>query len=180
MSRLLSTLRSTASSPITRRGAVFFSALATSSLFFAACFPGGVISRGGTSGQAAMAPAITLTRGAAYDIVCFDEAEAQRRESLDEQERRSLGPPVRYIAPENYRGGCETEGESSVFLLLNIWPATPPIDVDYAIGGAVQRLEGDTMIRIRTWHETHYYSILGRARVLKVRGDVIRFRERKQ
>jgi hypothetical protein len=141
-----------------------------------ACVPGGVITRGGTSGQGAIHPAITLTRGAAYDVVCLDQGEARRRESLDVAELRGLGPPVRYIAPEKYQGGCEVEGESSVFLLLNIWPATPPLNVDYAISGAVQRLEGDTMIHIHTWHETHYYSILGRSRVFKVRGDVIRYR----
>ncbi|MCR9143677.1 MAG: hypothetical protein NXI24_15625 [bacterium] len=142
----------------------------------AACVPGGIVTKGGVSGQAAIYPAITRTRGADYDILCFDQTEAKRREALDEQERRSLGPPVRLTPAENYRGGCEVEGESSVFLLFNIWPATRPLDVEYAISTAVQRLEGDTMIRIHAWHETHYYSLLGRARVFKVRGDVIRYR----
>lgn len=146
-------------------------------LFFPACVPGGVITRGGVSGEGGVQPSITLTRGADYEVVCFDQQEFQRRQSLSEQERQNLGPPVNYVAPEQYRGGCEVEGESSVFFLFNIWPATRPLDVEYAIAQPVQRLEGDTMIHIRTWHETHYYSILGRARVFKIRGDVIRYRE---
>ena len=79
------------------------------------------------------------------------------------------------MSPAQYRGGCEEDGETSRFFLFHLWPVTPPLDPAYAMGVPVQELEGDTMINIRSWHETHYYSILGHARVFHVRGDVIRF-----
>ncbi len=138
--------------------------------------PGGIVDRGGHTGTAGMRPAATLTRGAAYDVLCYDQAEANRRSELSAQERSRLGPPVNPVAPEDYAGSCAIEGAASVFFLLNVWPVTPPLNPEYAISQAVQRLEGDTMIRIETWHETHYYSLLGRVRVFKVRGDVIRYR----
>jgi len=52
---------------------------------------------------------------------------------------------------------------------------TPFLDPTYALGIAVQELEGDTMTQIRIWHETHYYSILGHVRVMHLRGNVVRF-----
>ncbi|MCR9144655.1 MAG: hypothetical protein NXI24_20625 [bacterium] len=140
-----------------------------------ACFPGGILDKGGMVYNAGITPAITLTRGAPYKIVCVDRAELQRRETLSEADLRVLGPAVEYRPAREYRGGCEQTGESSVFFLFNMWPATPPLDPEYAVGTAVQRLEGDTMINIHYWHETHYYSLLGRVAVMKVRGDVIKF-----
>ena len=86
-----------------------------------------------------------------------------------------LGPPVTYLPAAQYRGGCEQEGQHSVFYLFNVFPVSPPLNPEYAISVAVQRLEGDTMINIRAWHETHYYSAMGRVSVFKVRGDVIRY-----
>lgn len=185
------------------------------------CFPGGLVTRGGYVDNVGLLPAATLTRGAPYQIVCWDQAEADRREkenedkedqpapdkdakadqtaagqptkdgknTKDEKSAKSdskqtggisgqvLGPPIRLVDPADYKGGCEEDGEHSVFYLLNLFPVTPTLNPEYAISTAVQRLEGDTMIRIRTWHEVHYYSVLGRAAVLRIRGDVIRFRQ---
>jgi len=87
---------------------------------------------------------------------------------------------VRYENPETFTGICEQEGESSVFFLFNMFPVTPAINPEYAIATAVQQLEGDTMISLRTWHETHYYSILGRVSVFKVKGRVIKFLTREE
>ena len=143
--------------------------------FMNACMPGGIVDKGGTVFHAGITPAITLTRGAPYKIVCIDQSEVERRENLSEEELRTLGPPVEYVDAKGYRGGCEQTGESSVFFLFNMWPATDNLDPEYAVGTAVQRLEGDTMINIHFWHEIHYYSVLGRASVMKVRGDVIKF-----
>lgn len=140
-----------------------------------ACMPGGIIDKGGMVYNAGITPGITLTRGAPYKVVCVDQAEVRRRKDLSEEELRVLEPPVTYKPSREYRGGCEQTGESSVFFLFNMWPVTPPLDPEYAVGTAVQRLEGDTMINIHYWHETHYYSLLGRVAVMKVRGDVIKF-----
>ena len=160
----------------------------------AACFPGGIIDRGGFSDGVSLLASATLTRGAPYHIVCWDEVEAERRRTQAEKQSDTaqksktpsskrasgqvLGPPIRLVSPRDYRGGCEQEGEHSVFFLMNLFPVTPPINPEYAISTAVQRLEGDTMIKLRIWHEVHYYSILGRVSVFKVRGDVIRFESR--
>lgn len=139
------------------------------------CTPGGIIDKGGYRDQAGFIPQATRTRGAPYKIVCFDDAEDRRREALPPEAEKPAGPPVRYVMPSEWKGGCEIEGESSVFFLFNMFPVTPPISPEYAIATAVQRLEGDTMISMRTWHETHYYSILGRVSVFKVKGQVIKF-----
>lgn len=140
-----------------------------------ACFPGGLVDKGGHIYNAGITPAITLTRGAPYKVICIDQQEVRRRKDLPEEELRTLGPPIRFEAAREYHGGCEQTGESSVFYLFNMWPVTPPLDPEYAVGTAVQRLEGDTMINIRYWHEMHYYTVLGRVAVMKVRGDVVQF-----
>ncbi len=166
-----------------------------------ACFPGGLIDKGGYADHPLILASATLTRGAPYHVLCWDEVEAERRKRAAEQEAEKeapppdgkaesksgggktaggesglvQGPPVRMVAPADYRGGCEQEGEHSVFFLFNVFPVTPVLSPEYAISTAVQRLEGDTMVKIRAWHEVHYYSLLGRVSVFKVRGDVIRF-----
>lgn len=167
---------------------LFTLALAASGMI--ACFPGGIVDKGGMVFHVGITPAITMTRGVPYQIVCVDQAEVKRRKDLSEADLRTLGPATYYKPAHEYRGGCEQTGESSVFFLFNMWPTTPPLDPEYAVGTAVQRLEGDTMINIHFWHELHYYTILGRVAVMKVRGDVIKFlndeerkiyeRERKQ
>lgn len=139
------------------------------------CLPGGIIDKGGISDHAGVIPQATRTHGAPYKLVCYDRSEAVRRETLPEDAEKPAGPPVRYESPETFTGQCDEEGESSIFFLFNMFPVTGKLDPEYAIATAVQRLEGDTMIRMRTWHETHYYSILGRVAVFKVRGRVIKF-----
>ncbi|MCE9597616.1 MAG: hypothetical protein K8S54_06570 [Spirochaetia bacterium] len=152
-----------------------YALLATCCLSAASCIPGGVIDKGGHSDHAGIIPQATRTHGAPYKLVCYDATEAKRRENLPEDGEKPAGPPVRYENPTDYRGGCEEEGESSIFFLFNMFPVTAQLDPEYAIAMAVQRLEGDTMIGIRSWHETHYYSILGRVSVFKVKGRVIKF-----
>lgn len=138
------------------------------------CLPGGIIDKGGFSNHAGIIPQATRTHGAPYKLVCYDRGEATRRENLPENAEKPAGPPVTYEAPD-FTGLCEEEGESSIFFLFNMFPVTGKLDPEYAIAMAVQRLEGDTMIRMRSWHETHYYSILGRVSVFKVKGRVIKF-----
>ena len=140
-----------------------------------ACTPGGLIDKGGYRDQGGIQPQASRTHGVAYKILCYDSQEARRREGLPEGAEKPAGPPVRIEDPATYKGGCEEEGESSVFFLFNVVPVTPPLNPEYAIGTAVQKLEGDTMIGMKTWQETHYYSILGRVSVFKVKGLVIKF-----
>ena len=159
------------------------SALLTAALLLstAGCFPGGIVDRGGFVDGAGILPEATSVRNASYRIVCRDRDEVKRREELVAKgEPVPNTPPVTYVTPEEYKGGCEVNGESSRFFLFHLWPVTPTPDPAYAMGLPVQELEGDTMINIRTWHETHYYSILGHVRVFRVRGDVIRFEEAKK
>ncbi len=163
-------------------------------LSFLACLPGGVVREGGYADQVMLIPAATRTRGAKYRVVCRDAEEIKRREALVKRRELEIrtaqeagqtppppldfsgeNPPIRLVAPETYLGECDETGEHSAFYLFHFSRVTPPIDPERAISTAVQRLEGDTMIGIRAWHETHYYSILGAARVFKVRGTVIKF-----
>lgn len=156
--------------------------LAALSFSASGCFPGGIVERGGFVDGAGLIPSATAVRNAGYRIVCRDRAEVKRRQEMAERgEAIPNTPPVTYVNPEDYKGGCEVEGQTSRFFLFHMWPVTPKLDPAYAIGIPVQELEGDTMIHIRTWHETHYYSVLGHVRVFRVRGDVIRFdTEKKQ
>jgi len=149
---------------------------------FLNCLPGGgPFLKGGYINGLQITPAATRIAGAPYDIVCHDAQEADRRkkEKLEEKaarEGRVLGPPVKYVSPETYSGGCEQTGSHSVFFLFNLFPITPRMRPEYAMALPVQRLGGDTMVNIRSWHEVHLYSLLGRVSVFKVRGDVVRFR----
>lgn len=159
-----------------------------------ACLPGGVVREGGYADHLQLIPAATQTHGATYKVICYDQAEIKRRKALKERnelEIRSareagktppepldlstLNPPFRLVEPAAYRGECDQQGQHSVFYLFHFARVTPPLDPERAITEAVQRLEGDTMVGIRAWHETHYYSILGMARVYKVRGTVVKF-----
>ncbi|MBI3396017.1 MAG: hypothetical protein HY042_09290 [Spirochaetia bacterium] len=148
-----------------------------------ACFPGGILDKGGSTGVVGIIPAASNLKGAPFKIVCFDKEEALRREQERERAAKAgekasgtvQAPPVKYVDADKYKGGCEEEGESSQFVLFGMWPVTGKLNPEYAMSMAVQRLEGDTMINIRTWHEAHFYSIIGRAVVFKARGDVIKF-----
>ena len=55
---------------------------------------------------------------------------------------------------------------------------TNPLNIEYAMSQAVQKIPGgDTIINISIWHETHYYFPLGTVSVVKVEGDVISLKE---
>jgi len=148
-----------------RYSAPFFSVL-----FLSHCFPGGIIEKGGHVFAPAFLAEATRTGRAPYLILCPDQTGNEPSET-DE----NSPPPVRTVSPEEYTGGCEQVGESSTFYLFHLFAVSPPLDPEYAIFSAVHRLEGDTMIHVTLWHEVHYYSILGKASVMKVKGDVIRY-----
>ena len=110
----------------------------------ASCFPGGIAVEGGFVDHAGWVPEATLTNNAPYQIVCPDPDEVQRRQKLKEEGLPIPGePPVRYVSPSQYDGGCEQTASSSVYYLFHLFPATPPMDAHYALGLAVQKLEGD-------------------------------------
>jgi hypothetical protein len=70
-------------------------------------------------------------------------------------------------------------GESSQFYLFYLFPVTPHLDAEYAMSMAVQKVEGgESMMNILIWHETHYNFPLGKVSVLKVEGDVIKFKKK--
>ncbi|MCB1169617.1 MAG: hypothetical protein KDK25_04755 [Leptospiraceae bacterium] len=143
------------------------------------CFPGGFVIKGGHVDQAGWIPEATLTNNAPYQVVCPDKEELERRQQMKEEGLSvPKEPAIKLVSPKTYSGGCEQTASSSVYYLLHLFPATPPMDAHYALGLAVQKLEGDTMINIKTWHETHYYSLLGHVRVFKIKGDVIRFEQK--
>lgn len=154
--------------------------LLTALLLLSGCMAGGgPMSKGGEYHTVYIAPGATMTHGSPYQYICYDRKEAERREQESEEtgvDNSNMAPPVYYVEPSEYDGSCSVEGESSAFFLLNMFPTSSHLDPQYAIATAVQSLEGDTMINIRAWHETHFYSFLGRVSVFKVRGDVIKFK----
>ena len=70
------------------------------------------------------------------------------------------------------------EGESSTFFYLGLFPLTNPLNIEYAMSQAVQKVPGgDTLVNVKIWHETHYFFPLGTVSVVKVEGDVISVKE---
>lgn len=71
-----------------------------------------------------------------------------------------------------------SDGESSTYFFLGLIPLTNPLNIEYAMSQAIQKIPGgDTMVNIKIWHETHYYFPLGTVSVVKVEGDVISVKE---
>lgn len=67
-----------------------------------------------------------------------------------------------------------SSGESSVFFLFGIIPITNPLNMDYALSEAVQKIPGGkSLIKIKYWQETHLFFPVGTVSVLKVKGTVI-------
>ncbi|TGK01889.1 hypothetical protein EHQ53_15600 [Leptospira langatensis] len=67
-----------------------------------------------------------------------------------------------------------SSGESSVFFLFGLFPMTNPMNMDYALSDAVQRIPGGKgLVKIKYWHETHLFFPVGTVSVLKVKGTVI-------
>jgi hypothetical protein len=70
------------------------------------------------------------------------------------------------------------DGESSTFFYLGLFPLTNPLNIEYAMSQAVQKVPGgDTLVNVKIWHETHYFFPLGTVSVVKVEGDVISVKE---
>jgi hypothetical protein len=85
-----------------------------------------------------------------------------------------ITPSATIIRSEGYKIlGTET-GETSTFFLFGLIPMTNPLNMEYALSQAVQKVEGgDSMVNMTVWHETHYFYPLGTVSVTKVRGDIV-------
>ncbi|EPG65828.1 hypothetical protein ACE5IS_11765 [Leptospira wolffii] len=67
-----------------------------------------------------------------------------------------------------------SSGESSVFFLFGLIPLTNPLNMDYALSDAVQKIPGGkSLIKVKYWQETHLFFPVGTVSVLKVKGTVI-------
>ena len=83
---------------------------------------------------------------------------------------------ARIIREVNYQIIEKAEGEHSQFYFLYIFPVTPHLDMEYALSQAVQKVEnGESIVNLKIWHETHNYFPLGKVSVVKVEGDVIKY-----
>lgn len=85
-----------------------------------------------------------------------------------------IEPEAKMMLPGNYRVLGETEGQSSSFNLLWVFPVTPRMSYESAINDAIARLGGDNLINVRTWIERQIW-IGGMVEVLHVRGTAIMY-----
>ncbi|MCB1175214.1 MAG: hypothetical protein KDK39_16685 [Leptospiraceae bacterium] len=147
------------------------------------CFFGGLVVKGGQSYAVQWQSEAAIMNAVAFDYICQNTVTS----ASPETESGNAGPaaeqvdakvqPFRYISPAEYQNDCPVESQSSVFFLFNMLPVTPPLDVDYALSRAIQMREGDNVIDMQAWHEVHYYGIIGRVFVYRLRGHVIRYRK---
>jgi hypothetical protein len=89
---------------------------------------------------------------------------------------RDIGfvPNATFLRKDDFTVLKRATNESSTFFFLGLFPVTKPLNIEYALSQAVQSVDdGDTIINIHVWHETHYYFPLGTVSVCKVEGDVI-------
>ncbi|GBF40544.1 hypothetical protein LPTSP1_35620 [Leptospira johnsonii] len=78
------------------------------------------------------------------------------------------------IRSKDYMELGVSSGESSVFFLFGLIPVTNPLNMDYALSEAVQKIPGGkSLIKVKYWQETHLFFPVGTISVLKVKGTVI-------
>jgi len=92
------------------------------------------------------------------------------------QRVRSTGmaPQAKVMENKKYRLLGESEGQSSSFNLLWFIPVTLRIDYDRAVNEAINRMNGDNLIEVRTWKEVQIW-IVGMVEILHVKGKVIKY-----
>lgn len=85
-----------------------------------------------------------------------------------------ITPSATIIRSEDYKILKKETGETSTFFLFGMIPVSNPVNIEYAMSQAVQKVEGgDSMVNMTLWHETHYFYPLGTVSVTKVRGDIV-------
>lgn len=85
-----------------------------------------------------------------------------------------MTPSATIIRSDGYKILGTEIGETSTFFLFGLIPVTNPVNIEYALSQAVQKIEGgESMINLVIWNEIHYFYPLGTVSVTKVKGDVI-------
>ncbi len=139
-------------------------------VFLSFCFAGGYTEKGGHIYSLQIFESASNVYTDEYYIICIDNEKFKAN-----PEETDISKFINYIRKEEYKGGCEQTGEASQFYLFHMFPTSGKLDPEYAINTTVQKWEGDTMINIRSWQETHYYTFIGQVIVFKVKGDIIKF-----
>jgi hypothetical protein len=88
-----------------------------------------------------------------------------------------LGPQAKVMENKEYRILGESEGKSSSFNLLWFIPVTLRIDYDRAVNEAINKMNGDNLIEVRTWKEVQIW-IVGMVEILHVKGKVIKYEKK--
>jgi hypothetical protein len=85
-----------------------------------------------------------------------------------------MTPSATIIRSTGYKKLADSDGESSTLFLLGLFPVTNPLDIEYAMSQAVQKVPGgQSLVNVVYWHENHYYFPIGLVSVLKVEGTVV-------
>lgn len=85
-------------------------------------------------------------------------------------------PEATLVRGNKYTVLGNSSGQSSTFFLFGILPMTDPLNIEYALSEAVQKIPGgQSIVNVSIWHETHYYLPVGKVSVVKVEGDVIKY-----
>jgi hypothetical protein len=85
-----------------------------------------------------------------------------------------MAPSATIIRSSGYKKLAESDGESSTLFLLGFIPVTNPLNMEYAMSQAVQKIPGgQSLVNVVYWHEDHYYFPVGIVSVLKVEGTVV-------
>jgi hypothetical protein len=91
----------------------------------------------------------------------------------------SILSEARIIREIDYEILQKEVGEHSQFYFLYIFPVTPHLNIEYALSQAVQKVEnGESIVNLKIWHETHNYFPLGKVSVVKVEGDIIKYNKK--
>lgn len=90
-------------------------------------------------------------------------------------------PSATIIRDEGYKVLGESSAETSTFFFLGLFPVTNPLNIEYAMSQAVQKIPGgDSMVEVYVWKETQNVFPLGSISVLKVKGTVVSFKKDEQ
>jgi hypothetical protein len=83
-------------------------------------------------------------------------------------------PSATIIRSDNYKFLDMSEGESSTFFYFGLFPVTNPLNIEYAMSKAVEKVPGgDSIVNMIIWQETQLFFPLGTVSVIKVKGDVV-------
>jgi hypothetical protein len=91
--------------------------------------------------------------------------------------QNQIVPSATIIREDGYKVLGESSSETSTFFILGLFPVTNPLNIEYALSQAVQKIPGgNSMIGVYIWNENQNIFPLGTISVLKVKGTVISFK----